>query len=230
MKKDRITDMELCLPAEASSAPAENPNNQFRTCIRLAAEFDHAKIHSASGVIPRGPACNDGRVRTPRLRIPWGWALPLLLAAAAAAQSLPRTAGETLAGGSIVVADAVGGAPAVLVAGFSREAGDGIAAWSRALDSDPVLARARVFQLVMLERAPGFVRALIKRSMRKSMPPAAQSRAVVLTADEPAWRAYFGMDNDRDPWVVLLDANRRILWHGHGQARDLEPLLRAALK
>jgi hypothetical protein len=147
-----------------------------------------------------------------------------------AAQTLPATEGETLGGHKVVVAQAVRGHAAVLIAGFSKDSGDASAAWAKAVHGDAVLKGAEVYQLVMLERAPGFVRPIIKSGMRKGLSAAEQEECVILTADEQLWRSYFGVNNDKEPWVVLIDASGRVVWHGHGAAAGLEALLRQALR
>jgi hypothetical protein len=152
------------------------------------------------------------------------------LAGGCAAQLLPSTEGETLGGHRVVVAQAVRGHTTVLIAGFSKDAGDGSSAWSKAVHGDPALQGALVYQLVMLERAPSFIRPMIKSGMRKGMSAGEQEECVILTADEKLWRSYFGVDNDKEPWVSLIDAGGRVVWHGHGTARGLEPLLRQAVR
>ena len=149
---------------------------------------------------------------------------------AAISQSLPSTVGESLSGKAVVLANAVRGRAAVLVAGFSKDAGPACDDWMKALRADPALAQASVFQVVMLQQAPGFIRGLIKGAMRKGLSPAQQDAAVVLTQDESLWRAFFGVSSDKAPCVVLLDPAAHPLWHGCGAARDLEPLLKAALR
>lgn len=144
------------------------------------------------------------------------------------AQSPPATQGETLSGRRIVLAEAVRGRPAVLIVGFSRDAGDGCGAWSRAVRNDPALAKVAVYQVAILEQAPGFVRGMIKSSMRKGISPSEQDEFVVLVQDEKLWRSYFGVTAEKEPYVEFLDASGQIRWHGHGEARDLEPQLRAA--
>jgi len=156
-------------------------------------------------------------------------ALALWAGAAGVAQTMPPTAAETLSGKRIVLAEAVRGHAAVLVAGFSKEAGPACDEWVKAASADPALAGSLVYQAVMLEQAPGFIRGLIKNSMRKGLSPAQQDRYAVLTQDEKLWRAYFGVAGDKDPYVVLVDASGEVRWHGHGAAHDLEPLLKAAL-
>ncbi len=146
------------------------------------------------------------------------------------APSLPSTAGETLAGKPIVLADAVHGHVSAIVAGFSREGGTRCGDWVKALRADPALANADVYQVAMLAGAPGFIRGMIKSGMKKGVPPAQQDHFVVLTQDEKLWRSYFEVSADQDPYVVLIDANGKVLWRGHGPPANLEPQHKAALK
>jgi hypothetical protein len=156
------------------------------------------------------------------------WAATGFGAALAYSQSLPVTAGETLSGKRIVLADAVRGHAVVLIAGFSKDAGDGCGMWAKAVRGDAAMAGVRVYQIASLESAPGFVRGMIKSAMRKGLLSADQDSFVILTQEEKLWRSYFAVSADKDPYVVLLDASGKALWHGHGAARDLEPLLRNA--
>lgn len=145
------------------------------------------------------------------------------------AQSLPLSAGETLSGKRIALAEAVHGKTAVLIAGFSHKAGDGCAAWAKAIHADADLSNAVVYQLAMLEGAPAMLRGMIKSGMRKGVPPAEQDHFVVFTQDDKLWRSFFGVSSDQQPYVVLLDATGKVLWHGHGDAAGLEPQLKTAL-
>jgi len=163
----------------------------------------------------------------------FGWGLLLAVgmgADAGQAQGIPTTAGETLSGKKLVLAEAVKGHAAVLVVGFSREAGDGCGLWAKALPGDVAMAGVPVYEAAMLEKAPAFVRGMIKSGMRKGLTSAQQDDFVVLTQDEKLWRNYLQVTEEKDPYVVLLDAGGNVLWHGHGAAAGLEPLLRAAKK
>lgn len=153
----------------------------------------------------------------------------VMVAPACFAQALPSTAGETLSGKPIVLSDAVRGRTAVLVAGFSREGGNGTGDWMRAIQADPAFSKATVYSVAMLAGAPGFIRGMIRNGMKKGLSPGAQDRFVVLTDDEKLWRTYFGVTTDKEPYVLLLDAQGQTLWHGHGYAAILEPKVRAAL-
>jgi hypothetical protein len=143
---------------------------------------------------------------------------------------MPRTAGETLSGKDIVLADAVRGHIAVLVGGFSREGGAGTGDWIKSLHNDPAFAHALIFQVAEIAAAPSFIRGMIRNGMKKGLSPAQQDAFVVLTEDEDKWKTFFNVTSDKDPYVILIDAQGKILWHGHGAATNLEPLVRAALR
>lgn len=146
------------------------------------------------------------------------------------AQTLPSTAGETLSGNPIVLAQAVKGHTAILIAGFSRAGGNGTGDWVKAIQADPVFAHTAVYRIAMLAAAPGFVRGMIRNGMKKGLSPAEQRDFVVLASDEQAWRNFFAVTADGDPYVALIDAQGKILWRDHGAATKLEPQLRAALR
>ncbi|MGA2535105.1 MAG: hypothetical protein ABSF53_03750 [Terracidiphilus sp.] len=159
--------------------------------------------------------------------------IPLGLALAAVigkAQTMPATEGETLSGHRMVLAQAVQGHASIVIGSFSKDAGSACEEWSKAIQADPALAAVTVYQAANLERAPGFVRGMVKSSMRKQTPVSIQDRFIVFTQDDAQWRSYFGVTTDKDPYVVLMDASGQVRWHGHGAAAGLEPLLKAALK
>ncbi|MDR3726292.1 MAG: hypothetical protein P4K86_04530 [Terracidiphilus sp.] len=144
--------------------------------------------------------------------------------------AMPMTPGETIGGKRIVLAEAVSGHTSVLVMSFSRAAGNGSNAWARSVRADSAMAGVSVYQVAMLEKAPGLVRGVIRNGLRKGLTASEQDNYVILTQDEKLWRSYFSVTAEKDPYVELIDATGRVRWHGHGEAKDLEPLLKAALK
>jgi hypothetical protein len=144
------------------------------------------------------------------------------------AQTMPVTEGETLSGKKVKPADLASGHDAVLVAGFSHEAGMRCGAWMKALKSDPALKDVTVLDLAMLEKAPSMLRGMIKSGMRKNVSSMDQDRIVVMTQDQQSWEKYFSVDNTNDPYVLVLNAKGDVVWHGHGTA-DLEPALKSAI-
>ena len=141
---------------------------------------------------------------------------------------MPGTAGETLSNKHIVLADAVRGHAAVLVAGFSREGGAGTGDWVKAIQADPALAGVAVYQVAEIAGAPSLIRGMIRNGMKKGLTPAQQDAFVVLTADEAQWKTFFSVADDSVPYVAFLDAHGKVLWMGHGAAATLEPQLRTA--
>src|ERR1700674_380011 len=81
-------------------------------------------------------------------------------------QAMPATAGEMMSGKKIVLADEGGGHAAVLVAGFSREGGNGTGAWVKAIHSDPLISGFAVYQVAMIAGAPSLIRGMIKSGMK----------------------------------------------------------------
>lgn len=146
-----------------------------------------------------------------------------------ASQAMPGTAGETLSGKPIVLANALHGHAAVLIAGFSREGGAGTGDWVKLIHTDSAFNGVDVYQIAMLGGAPSLLRGMIRSSMKKGLSPAQQANFVVLTDDEKLWRAYFGVNADDQPYVLLIDDQGKVLWRGHGQAASFEPQLKAAL-
>ena len=144
-------------------------------------------------------------------------------------QAMPATAGETLSGKKIVLAGEVRGHSAVLVAGFSREGGNGTGAWVKAIHADPAMSGVSVYQVAMIAGAPGLIRGMIKNGMKKGVPPAEQDQFVVLTQDEKLWKGYFDVGDDKVAYVMLIDASGKALWHGHGTAAEQEPELKSVL-
>ena len=143
--------------------------------------------------------------------------------------AMPTTAGETLSGKRIVLADAARGHRTVLVAGFSHDGGIACGDWMKAIRSDAALAGVEVYEIAMLEGAPGILRGMIKSGMRKGMSSAEQQRSVVLTQDDKLWQSFFDVSNVQEPQVMFLDADGNVLWRGHGAASAVETELRNAV-
>lgn len=162
----------------------------------------------------------------------WLLAFGVLVAgstAASVAQSMPATVGETLSGKKVKPADEVRGRAVILVAGFSHDAGVQCGAWMKAIEGDAALKQFSVYELAMLEKAPGMIRGMIKSGMRKGLSAAEEDQIVVMTQDQEQWEKFFGVGDRGNPYVVVLNAQGDVVWHGHGQATDMEPELRGAV-
>jgi hypothetical protein len=156
-------------------------------------------------------------------------AMAAIVGVHASAQEMPATAGETLSGKHMVLAEAVRGHAAVIVAGFSHEGGTRTGDWMKAIHADSALSGVEVYQVAMLAGAPSFIRGAIKSGMRKGMSSADQDRMVVLTQDQDKWKKFFNVSDDQVAYVLLLDSKGNVLWRGHGSQDGQEPQLRAAI-
>ncbi|HEY1581094.1 MAG TPA: hypothetical protein VGF82_28845 [Terracidiphilus sp.] len=145
-------------------------------------------------------------------------------------QAMPTTAGETLSGKRVVPAEAVRGRRAIFVAGFSHDSGMSCGPWMKAIRGDTALNGIAVYELAMLEKAPTIIRGVIKSGMRKGTTAEEQDEIVVMTKNQAEWAKYFDVGDDKDPYVLMLNVKGDVVWHGHGPAARLEPLLKDALK
>src|SRR5690242_10488307 len=99
--------------------------------------------------------CPEAGMGSCRFRLVHALFLMLALPGAMAwTQEMPKTAGETLSGKRMVLADEVRGHPAVLVAGFSRAGGNGTGAWVKAIRGDSALAGIAVYEIAQIAGAP----------------------------------------------------------------------------
>ena len=160
----------------------------------------------------------------------WFTAFAMTSMSVQAQSIIPATVGESLSGKRIVIADAMHGHTSILVMGFSKDGGMRCGDWVKMIHADSGLNGVVVYQASMLEGAPALIRPTIKSAMRKGMSMAEQDSFVVLIQDQNLWRTYFGVANDKEPFVVLMVAAGQVRWHGHGDAKYLEPLLKAALQ
>src|SRR4051794_33164805 len=94
-------------------------------------------------------------------------AMVLCGAMALSAETLPGTEGENLLGQKVKISESLKGKVGVLLIGYSKASGDISAAWGKRLTADfggnPAVA---IFQVPMLQGAPGFVRGMIVSGMK----------------------------------------------------------------
>ena len=140
------------------------------------------------------------------------FAFAVLIQSSIAAQNLPSTAAESLSGHKMEFPAALAGHVAVCVFGFSKEAGDRGKPWMKRLNQDGINA----WSVANLEKAPSFVRGMIRSSMRKGTPASQLDHFLILTKDAKAWEQAVGSKHDSLPVVVLLDAGGRIVWAYEG--------------
>ena len=138
------------------------------------------------------------------------------LGGVASAASLPVTPAESLSGNKVDFPSALAGKSAVCVFGFSKEAGDRTKEWMTRLNQDGVNA----WSIANLEKAPMFVRGMIRGSMRKGTPAGQFDHSLVMTKDAKAWEKAVGCKAESLPVVVVFDSAGRIVWTYEGRIED----------
>jgi len=147
----------------------------------------------------------------------------------ARAQQLPATRAELLTGGSVLVSELLAGRPAVLIGSFSRASNEASAEWLRESSSNPILAHLSVYQLIFLERAPGFVRTLIRASLKRQNKGVDLGRVLILTRDEGLWRSMFAVKDETQPQIVVFNAKGQCVARMSGSLAANRAALNAVL-
>jgi hypothetical protein len=137
------------------------------------------------------------------------------------AQDIPKINADTLAGGKIVLPDAVLGHPSIFNLGFSRAGGDSTGRWGPELKKQFASNHdLRFYSVAILQDAPKMVRGMIRHGMRGSTPKNEQDSFILIYEDEDAWKKFAGFSNSDDAYVVLLDSQGKILARVHGKTPD----------
>ena len=140
---------------------------------------------------------------------------------ASPASTIPSFNGVSLAGSPVQLPGDLHGGLGILVLGFSKGSRDGVTAWGRRLQTLYASSTSvRFYEMAMLADVPRLVRGVVERTLRDSMPPAAQARFLPLTDHEAAWRKVTHYGKPDDPYVLLVDGQGRVLWQAEGDASN----------
>jgi hypothetical protein len=132
----------------------------------------------------------------------------------------PTTEADTLAGAKLRLPDAAKGKPALIVMTFSKDAGTVSKAWTTRFLKD--FPPSQLYQIAMLEKAPRFVRGIIRSGMRGDMAATLHSRMLLLYQGDAAWRSRLAITNVDLPYLAVLDAEGRVKWSHQGKFDENE--------
>ena len=140
---------------------------------------------------------------------------------APAAARIPGVTVESLAGDPITLPDALRGKVGVLVIGFSRGSQQAVTDWAKKLAADYRESSTVVYyEMPMLASIPRWVRGLVVRQMRSSVPEHAWPRLVPLTEDEKTWRSVAHYAAEDDAYILLVDGQGIVRWQTAGSPTD----------
>jgi hypothetical protein len=136
-------------------------------------------------------------------------------------ESLPRLKGETLSGKQIVLPDDAHGKIALLVIGFTKKGGQSTDVWGKRFKKDfGTDQRYVVYPVAVLEEVPRFIRGIVTSGMRRGVAPGEQDRFVTLFQGEAGLKHFVAYSSPDEPYLLLLDADGKVQWHGHGLFRE----------
>jgi hypothetical protein len=136
-------------------------------------------------------------------------------------QTLLRLEGQSLSGKRVVLPDDAHGKIALLVIGFTKKGGHATGAWEQRFKKDfGADQRYAVYPVAELEDAPRLLRGMITGSIRRGTPPAEQDRFVTLFQSEAELKRFVAFSSPDDAYLLLLDTNGEVKWHGHGLFRE----------
>lgn len=103
------------------------------------------------------------------------------------------------------------GKPFFAVFIFSRGARDGLKDWATALLEREETKSFAVFQIPMLQRAPSFMRWMIRRDIRNDAPASVHHTFLLMTEGDEQWRERLRVRDDAYVHIAAVSADGRFL-------------------
>jgi hypothetical protein len=139
---------------------------------------------------------------------------------------LPLLDAETLSGDRATLPRDARGNPMILVLSFSKSAAKITRPWLEACRAPAASAAAtpvvRCFDVRMLEGVPRFMRGMFERGMRKGLPEELQRDALLVYADNDAWRERVGGTEEKTAYVIGCDGDGRVRASARGEYTEAE--------
>jgi hypothetical protein len=130
---------------------------------------------------------------------------------------IPQIKGTTLEEQAIILPDAVRGKVTLLIITFSKAAGELGRGWNDPFLKDyPQDDKVTSYAIAMLEDVPSLLRGMVRGGIKRGVPLSMRRRFLTVTQDENQWKQYVGLKNDKDPYLILFDANSHVQWIHHG--------------
>lgn len=137
-------------------------------------------------------------------------------------QRFPDIQGQTLSGRAVQLPLAVQGKPAVVIMGFSKEAGKPSLEWARRFVRDHNLSAVPIYQIPVLERAPRLIRPLIQSALRKEVEPPLHDFALLVYRGEQVWKQRVGFSEPGHSYIFVLDKDARVIARASGLPNEAE--------
>jgi CubicO group peptidase (beta-lactamase class C family) len=133
---------------------------------------------------------------------------------------LPELAVRTLQGTELKLPGDLPAAPQLLVIGFTGDARDQTESWTRqATATFGRAGKVSIFEVAVLD-APRLLHPLLVEGIRRGIPKPLRERIAVATQQVDRWKAVAGFDDPDTAYVLLLDAQHRVIWRRTGPWSD----------
>jgi hypothetical protein len=143
------------------------------------------------------------------------------LAVAAIQPVLPAVPVQTLSGERIVLPHDLTQL-SVFIVGFTKASRAETESWARRLRDDPrVSAKARIYEVSILDGVPGFLRGMIVSQMKSGVAPDRQEQFLIVSESADVWkRTLDSPGSDDHASVILVQPTGVVIWRGHGAVDD----------
>ena len=110
----------------------------------------------------------------------------------------------------------------VVIVGFTRSSVDRTTAWEKPIRRELLPTGVRFYDVAELETQPKFMRSVIIAMIRNKVPSVLKPHFLTLFEDDLDWKRAVGFDPHAtdDAYVVIADADGRVLWQTHEAFSD----------
>jgi hypothetical protein len=138
-------------------------------------------------------------------------------------ETIPLTHATALSGRQVTLPADLKARSTVLVLGFTQKSSDACSAWGQQIAA-MTAGDSRVVNLQMpvLESVPRWIRGMVVHSMKGHVPVNLQGTFVPVFENETEWKHVVGFSAPDDAYVVVADAQGRIVWQAHGAVTDAQ--------
>ncbi len=134
---------------------------------------------------------------------------------------LPALRGDLLSGGKIVLPDSARGTPLLLLLGFTYESRHDVEVWGQRYRADfGPDSNLVCYEIPMIGGAGRLARPFINRGMRRGTPRELHRRVITVYGGTGDWKRRVGFSEPDVAYLLLVDAQGRLLWRARGPFSD----------
>ncbi len=129
---------------------------------------------------------------------------------------IPVIRGETFAGETISLPEALHGKPGILVIGFTQASRNAVTQWGTWLANGSDAPKIAYFEMPVLASVPKMLRGLVAGRIKAAVADPAKPHFLPILDHEGEWRAVAQYSIEDDAYVLLVDGDGYVRWQTHG--------------